>query len=179
MWAHLLCSLEQEQGCSLWHLQVHVKKPQRCTSLPGLSAGRNPWSFICWCPVLVIWPGAHRLESHCPFWGHCASIATGNLQSARKWSHNSHWDNFRKAFHEAARTENHHWQGVNGKQWKTLCSLAVATMYGLGGLIWPLVPCAAPGGLRQDLAPPSTQSFNRLILASLFNALSSVPVGWC
>lgn len=60
---------------------------------------------------------------------------------------------------------------------KLCVSLAVVTMCGLGGLIWLLVPCAAPGGLREDSAPPSTQSFNRLILASLFSALSSVPVG--
>lgn len=110
---------------------------------------------------------------------HCASIATGDLQPERKWSHKSPWNNFRKAFHEAARTENHSWQGVNEKEWKTLYLTCSCHNVWIRRINLVLVPFAAPGGLRRVLAPLSTQSFNRLILASLFSALSSVPVGWC
>lgn len=104
---------------------------ERCTSLPGEI--RAHWTQ-CWekslefhllvpCVGELTW-SPQAAEPLSPLGtlslGCCATIATGSLQSERKWSHKSPWNNFRKAFHEAARTENHYCQGVNEKEWKTL-----------------------------------------------------------
>lgn len=139
--------------------------------------------------LFVSWPGAFVLESLLHFWGplslrRSAAIAgqfanhDGNHKSTRKWSHNSNWNDFRKAFHEAAGTENHYRQGLNQKQWKTLYLITSCHNIRIKriNLVGGAVCCSRWAEEGLGLVEYS-EHFNRLILASLFNTLSSVPVG--
>lgn len=104
----------------------------------GLSAGKNLWSFICWCPVLVSWPGAH---SHCHFWGHSASDTAPALPLVTSSLRGNEVTRVPGTTSGKLSMRQQGQKTIPDKGWmrksEKLCiSPAVATMCGLGGLIW-------------------------------------------
>lgn len=83
------------------------KKPLEFHLLVSCSLGPDPEP-----PRWRAFWGALALRRSAGITGQLAN-GGGNHKSTRKWSHNRHWNNFRKAFHEAAGTENHYRPGLN------------------------------------------------------------------
>lgn len=99
--AWLSCEKREPTWTHCWKKSLELRLLVSCSSCPDPEPSR--WR--------AFWGPLTRRRS-AAMTGQFANHG-GNHKSTRKWSHNSHWNNFRKAFREAAGTENHYRPGLN------------------------------------------------------------------
>jgi len=141
----------------------------RNESLHGPSAGKRLWSFSCWCPALCVL----GLEPLC--WRLCLiSGACSAPEALLTWPvdlpvttvitslQRNEGTTVTGITSEKPSVRQRGLKSITDQGWvrnsgKLCISLQVATICGLKGLIWLVVPYAAPGGLEKNLARSSTQ----------------------